>query len=351
VGFSVSVGQGTVPGIFLEYQGVGVNVSLSLPSVTPELAPILAHYTLPSFPVINNRAGAPGPSSPLYSVPLEEDVSIPALSDLSGTDPAGPDLTTIAPDIQTLMPNVNWGTLLAANNPVGRSWLEVEIQIAEPLLTADQLQQIKSGKLLPDFPEDLAKLVAAKAKDAATNNDVVATTTISSQAVEDTCSKDTWSNCGVAVKEALDRKPADPKAVVELAGFWGKAFDAQFDTLRQTGDLKTSTPDGNVVEAFLEEKVDPIEIAKDHAKDVMLKLWLKQFPTALKWVTSPEFAALEAYFEHQSSVATNYDELVLMNDVIQQEIAEQLEPFMKPTWQDQFSQAVDQAIPHWVPVP
>jgi hypothetical protein len=50
--------------------------------------------------------------------------------------------------------------------------------------------------------------------------------------VADTCKNGTWSNCGVAIKQQLDRNPANPIDVAELAALWGAAFDAQYDVLR-----------------------------------------------------------------------------------------------------------------------
>ena len=175
---------------------------------------------------------------------------------------------------------------------------------------------------------------------------------LSNQPVEDTCMKGTWSNCGIAIKQALDRKPADPKDVVYLAGLWGKAFDAQYDTLRKTGHLEQATPDDKSLEELLGEKLK--DFAIDKGKEAILKVWLREWPTILKWVLSPEVAAVikvkDAY-DHIPEVASDYDELLLMNDVIQQEIGEQLEPFMKPTWQAQLSQAVDQVVPQLSPIP
>ena len=55
--------------------------------------------------------------------------------------------------------------------------------------------------------------------------------------------KGTWSNCGVAIKQALDKKPSDPKTILQIAQTWAKSYDTQFNALRKQGRIEKSTPD------------------------------------------------------------------------------------------------------------
>jgi hypothetical protein len=88
--------------------------------------------------------------------------------------------------------------------------------------------------------------------------------------VADTCKNGTWSNCGVAIKQQLDRNPANPIDVAELAALWGAAFDAQYDVLRKQGYLEKSVPEDERIEEILNDHLNPLEVAKDHAEDVIL---------------------------------------------------------------------------------
>ena len=83
-------------------------------------------------------------------------------------------------------------------------------------------------------------------------------------------------------------------------------------------------------------------------------MWLKKWPTVLACVLGPEavFAGkVKDAYDHIPDVATDYDELLLMDNLMQREISLQLTPFMKPTWQTQLSQAAKEAIPQWAPAP
>ena len=150
------------------------------------------------------------------------------------------------------MPDINWENPIGTNNVVGRGWLESEIEIATPLLTTAEIAQIKSAKILPQFPEDLAKVIAAKAKDASASKTAAPVPALSvSQTAQDACAEDSWSNCGIAIKQELDRKPIDPTVIVALGALWGKAFDRRYEILQKEGHLEQATPDDQNLEGIL----------------------------------------------------------------------------------------------------
>jgi hypothetical protein len=45
---------------------------------------------------------------------------------------------------------------------------------------------------------------------------------LSGQSVQTICANSTWSNCGVAVKQELNKKPSDPKEILQMGLAWGK---------------------------------------------------------------------------------------------------------------------------------
>jgi hypothetical protein len=162
--------------------------------------------------------------------------------------------------VQTSVPDVNWQTLMPANNIVGREWLQNQLSIAQHLLTSDQINQVMAGFQMPS-------LLAAKAAEA---SGLPLGPLQLDPNVADTCKNGTWSNCGVAIKQQLDRNPANPIDVAELAALWGAAFDAQYDVLRKQGYLEKSVPEDERIEEILNDHLNPLEVAKDHAEDVIL---------------------------------------------------------------------------------
>lgn len=163
------------------------------------------------------------------------------------------------------------------------------------------------------------------------------------QTAEDACSKGTWANCGMAVKKELDKAPPAQRTV-ELALLWEKAYDARFNELRRSGKLERSTPDSEKIYEAVKEKLNPIEIAKDKAKEELLKKYLPRLAPLMKWAGGPIGTALQAFF-NSSEIATDYDELRLMNNDLQELILKQLSPLLKPDWNAQLRQAVEAAGP------
>jgi hypothetical protein len=346
IGFSIGMGQASGIGLYFSYKGVPISIAFPLTSPAPG-APTLPPITIPAVPLMSPTRSIAGETELLAGDTIGPDFSggsVPALG--------AQDSTSISSEINTSLPELNWASLLAQSNYVGRTWLNNQVALATPLLTPEQLAQISEGLNQPTFPADLAKLVATKAAEASSNtNGSPVDGPITGQSAINTCKTGTWSNCGIAVKQELDKNPADPKEVIALAGLWGKAFDAQYHALRQTGHLEQATPDDERVEEILNGILNPIDIATDHAEDAILKQCLGGFGFIVEWSSNPAVGTLKTFFDNSPEVATDYDELLLMDDLIQREVGEQLEPFMKPTWQTQLSQAIDQAAPQWAPKP
>lgn len=164
------------------------------------------------------------------------------------------------------------------------------------------------------------------------------------QAATDICASSTWSNCGVEIKKELDKKPIDPKLVIHLAIVWGKAFDIRYDALRKEGHVQTSTPDSEKIFGAIKSKIDPIEVAKDKAIDELLKKYLPGAAAVMKFASGPISTALQTFF-NSSEIATDYDELRLMNDDLQRRITALLESSLDPDWQSKLQNAVHEAMP------
>jgi hypothetical protein len=260
-----------------------------------------------------------------------------------GDGPGSPGLIT------TGLPDMSWQSFLSADNLVGREWLQNQMQIAQHLLTSDQINQMMAAFQMPIFPVDLAKLLAAKAAEA---SGLALGPMQLDASVADTCKNDTWSNCGMAVKRELDLKPANPRDVGELTAIWGAAFNAQFDSLLVRGHLEKSVPDEERMNEILNDHLNPLEIAKDHAKDWLINKCFRSLPLVLVIVNSPPVGVVNAYFENMPETATQYDELLLMDRVIEDEVENQLAPLIKTDWKPDLSAFVDRAAPKWTaPLP
>jgi hypothetical protein len=249
--------------------------------------------------------------------------------------------------IQSTLPDVQWNSILSEANFVGRTWLNDEIAIAIPLLSVDELARVNQGLTQPVFPEDLAKLIAAKAAEAALKGTLSDNVRIQESA-ESACKNESWSNCGVAVKREIEQNSANPKRVIELSILWGQSFNAQYRGLRHRGHLEQSTPDDERVEEILNAHLNPFEIAKDHAQDAILKSCLGRLGFVVEWSGLPPVAAILTFFENSPEAASDFDELLLMDSAIQEEVGKQLQPLMLPTWNTDLNAATTQSAVQWM---
>ncbi len=72
--------------------------------------------------------------------------------------------------------------------------------------------------------------------------------------------------------------------------------------------------------------------------------------TLVEWADAPLIAVLSAFLTPQD-VATDYDELKLMDDAIQRRISDILSPYLVPDWKDQMGKVVQQSAPQLKPLP
>jgi hypothetical protein len=167
---------------------------------------------------------------------------------------------------------------------------------------------------------------------------------LAGQSVQTICESTTWSNCGVAVKHELEKNPSDPKKIIEIAMAWGKAYNVRYNELRTKGRIVSATPDSDKIFEAINSKLNPLEVAKDKTVDALVKKYLSQLAPVLEWAGSPLAEALKAFFD-SSEIATDYDELKLMNNDIQLKVATLMQPFFKPDWKDTLKKAVQEAAP------
>jgi hypothetical protein len=162
------------------------------------------------------------------------------------------------------------------------------------------------------------------------------------------CENSTWSNCGAAVRAELDRKPTDPKTIIMLANAWAGSYDKQYNWLRSKGQLQKSVPDSEKIFDELRSKVDPLDIVADKVKDKVIETAVKRYFSRLAPLvviaSGPIGQALKAFFT-SSDIATDYDELRLMNEDIQARVSALLAPYLKPDWKSMLTNAVQQAVP------
>jgi len=173
---------------------------------------------------------------------------------------------------------------------------------------------------------------------------VSASGTVHGQSVDSLCANTTWSNCGVAVKEALQKNPSDPKDILQIASAWGRAYDARYNELRAKGRVEKATPDADKIFEAVSSKLNPLEIAKDKARDALVKKYLARLAPVVEWAGGSVAEGLKAFLD-SSEIATDYDELRLINDDIQSRVATLLQPFVKPDWKETLNQAVREAGP------
>src|SRR5438045_2001861 len=108
---------------------------------------------------------------------------------------------------------------------------------------------------------------------------------------EDACNNGTWANCGLAVKQELDRSP-NVDRVIALEVLWGKAFDMQFDNLRRQHRVERAVPDSEKIYEAIKSRIDPLDFVADRAKEAAIKRFLPRLEFVAKWASGPIGTAL-----------------------------------------------------------
>jgi hypothetical protein len=244
--------------------------------------------------------------------------------------------------------------MMNRNNVAGRAWLQGQIDIAAPALTQAQLTQIDAALKLPSFPAALAKLVSdTAAAVTARHAEFRAGQLTFGQSAEDTCARGRWDDCAISVKRELESVPP-PERAVRLALLWGKAFDGRYDALRREGRLERATSNADkiyeAVESKVESKVNPADIAVERlekaVKDLLIK-YLPRLAPLLAWADKPLAAALKSLFD-PTEIATDFDELLLVNRAVQEQVNDALRPYMKSDWKDTLRKSIDTPLPQLI---
>lgn len=165
------------------------------------------------------------------------------------------------------------------------------------------------------------------------------------QTTESICKNSSWSNCGVAVKQVLDNNPpTNPHDIVALGMLWAASYGKQYDALRASGHLDRSTPNSQKIFEEVSSKLNPVDIAKDKAIDALVKRFLPRLAFLFKFAETPLGVALKAFFS-STDIASDLDELNLINDDLSKRFADLLEPFLQADWNDKLKAAAKSSMP------
>lgn len=154
---------------------------------------------------------------------------------------------------------------------------------------------------------------------------------------EEICKSSTPMNCGGAVGKALKVLGDDPKRALELGLLWGAVFESELRRMKGTGQLKTSEKDSEKIEEAFRDEVDPIAKLGGAVLETLVKRYLPKVATVLGLLESPVLGGLAAFFD-SSQVASDFDELRLLNDSVQAQVAAKLDRYLGPDWQKRFAE-------------
>ncbi|HEX6901328.1 MAG TPA: hypothetical protein VF789_16505 [Thermoanaerobaculia bacterium] len=170
----------------------------------------------------------------------------------------------------------------------------------------------------------------------------------STPTLEAVCTNGSWSDCGVAVKQSIaalpDPLPADKvKRLIEIMSLWSDAYEKQVRFLESAGRLKKSENDWTKITNAVKEKIDPVGIAKEQGIDALLKKYLPKVAAFLEYA-SPVFSALSVFFD-SSEIATDFDEINLMNKDLQTRFFNKMEPHLRSDWKTRIQTMSTEVMP------
>lgn len=170
----------------------------------------------------------------------------------------------------------------------------------------------------------------------------------STPTVDAICTNGSWSDCGVAVKQSIaalpDPLPTDKvKRLVEIMSLWSDAYEKQTRFLESGGRLKKSENDWTKITQTVKDEIDPVGIAKEKVVDALLKKYLPKVAAFLEYA-SPVFSALSVFFD-SSQIATDFDELNLMNKDLQARFFKKVEPHLQPDWRTRIRTLSTEVMP------
>ncbi|AXC15945.1 hypothetical protein ACPOL_6733 (plasmid) [Acidisarcina polymorpha] len=125
---------------------------------------------------------------------------------------------------------------------------------------------------------------------------------------------------------------------------WNSSYAARFDHLRKGGVIEPSFPDSEKIYEAVKDKLDPRSIAKDKAREVLIKKLLPRVAFIVEWSSTPFAEGLKVFLS-SSETASDYDELRLANDDVQRSIERKLGPYLQSDWKATLNAAIIEAAP------
>jgi hypothetical protein len=165
----------------------------------------------------------------------------------------------------------------------------------------------------------------------------------SAQSPEQVCAKGTWTNCGLAIKQEMDKGGVTPDRAVQLVTAWDGAYRRQLDHLRQQKMLVKAKSDYELIQEAVLDELNPVSIGLDKAKDALLKRYLPRVATFMI-KAAPVLGGLQVFFT-PSQTATDFDQLQLMNKDLIDRVHKILEPLMVKDWKQRYDSAIKAAAP------
>ncbi len=165
------------------------------------------------------------------------------------------------------------------------------------------------------------------------------------QSVQSLCANTTWSNCGGWRSRKHYRRILVTRKTYSRShrlGAW--PMRPATTSFEKRGVLKKATPDADKIFEAVSSKLNPLEIAKDKTVDALVKKYFARLAPVVEWAGGSIAEGFNAFFD-SSEIATDYDELRLMNDDIQSRVSTLLQPYFKPDWKQTLNQAVKEAGP------
>jgi len=122
---------------------------------------------------------------------------------------------------------------------------------------------------------------------------------------------------------------ADVKKALQLVSEWNARYEKAYLALKIQGRSKSA------IEKLQEEvlgEVNPLEIAKDKGIEDLVKRYLSKLATLMGFIRSTPVTALAKFLE-PSEIATDFDELLKTNELIQKEMWAILRPVLQDNWE------------------
>lgn len=121
----------------------------------------------------------------------------------------------------------------------------------------------------------------------------------------------------------------NPKDALRLVSEWDARYKKAYLALQKQGRSKSE------IEKLQEEvlgELNPIEIVKDKGIESLVKRYLSKLAPLMGFIKSTPVTALVKFLK-PSSIATDFDELIVTNEEIQKEMWAILKPVLRDDWQ------------------